>query len=456
MLKMLDKKEKKVVVKKQGKSSSSRPTIFHTDIGGKKKRLTKLEKATDLSSFVSFTKTTGEKVGAMLLNRGLENNPVNVAKFVWEMEGFHNTMTEVQAASAIRGINTVLKEIQQGESFRVYCDSFIDRHPREQELVKLFHQAQTEQLEILVAEELKVLQQLDTSKKRKEIRLYLVVSFTIDPDEANQDFLEKSLAWIVKKYQKISGSDDVVMQQKVDLFLAKAFKAFVRWEDIFRDKLQTRVSALDADEVWDFCRMPNNRFTDRKNRDAQSRKGITWKPEGIPQVIEVDYMKGTIDEHVNVEAHPTSRIFKHPISIPTAGRDHIMVDGKWICPTLLISQPMGFSATETESLEQVQLNYLFKIICKPVFNDTRMVVEFSKAPELEVAVNNQDLIKEAKARTKNKQKDGMPDPRGTILMEEAIETEKQLFKGEPVMNFALAIFHHRNSLDAARSLILGR
>jgi hypothetical protein len=451
MLKMLDKKEKKVVVKKQGKNASSRPTIFHTDINGKKKRLTKLENATDLRSFVSFTKTTGEKVGAMLLNRGLENNPVNVAKFVWEMEGFHSNMTEAQYASALRGLNIVLKEIQQGETFRVYCNSFIDRRPREEELVKNFNQAQTEQLEILAAEELKVLQHLDTSKKRREIRFYLVVSFTIDPDEANQDFLERSLAWLVKKYQKVSGSDDVVMQQKIDLFLAKAFKAFTRWEDIFRDKLQTKVSALDADGVWDFCRMPNSRFTDRKTRDAQSRKGITWKPEGIPQVIEVDYQKGTIYERVNVEAHPTSRIFKHPASIPTAGRDHIMVDGKWTCPNLLISQPVGFSATETESLEQVQLNYLFKIICKAVFHDTSMVVEFSKAPELQVAINNQDLIKEAKARTKNKKKDGMPDPRGAILMEEAIETEKQLFKGEPVMNFALAIFHHCDSLEAARA-----
>jgi hypothetical protein len=452
VLKIFDKKNKKVTVKRQGKNSSSKPVIFHTDINGTKKRLTKLEKATDLRSFISFTKTNGEKVGAMLLNRGLESNPVNVAKFVWEMEGFHSNMTEAQAASAIRGLHTVLKEILSGESFRIYCNSFIDRRPREEELVGLFNKAQTEQLEILAAEELKVLQQLDTSKKRKEIRLYLVVSFTIDPDEVNQDFLERSLAWLVKKYQKVSGSDDVVMQQKMDLFLAKAFKAFTRWEDIFRDKLQTKVTAFNADEVWDFCRAPSNRFTDRKKRDLESRKGINWKPEGIPQVIEVDYMKGTIDERVNVEAHPTSRIHKNPVSIPTAGRDHIKVDGKWICPILLISQPVGFSATETKSLEEMQLSYLFtEIICKPVFNDISMVVEFSKAPQLEVAINNQDLIKEAKARTKNKKKDGMPDPRGTILMDEAIETEKQLFKGEPIMNVAIALFPHGNSLEAARA-----
>jgi hypothetical protein len=451
VLKVANKKNKKVAKRTGKPPSSSRPMIFHTDINGKKKRLVKLEKATDLRSFISFTKSTGEKVGAMLLNRGLENNPVNVAKFVWEIEGFHNIMTEVQATSAIRGINTVLKEIQHGENLRVYCDSFIDKRPREQELVNLFNQAQTEQLETLAAEEIRVLQQLDLTKKRKEIRLYLVVSFTVDPDEANQDFLERSLAWLVKKYQKISGSDDVVMQQKMDMFLAKAFKAFTRWEDIFRDKLQTRVSALNVEEIWDFCRMPNNRFTDRKNRDLHSRRGATWKPEGIPQVIEVDYMRGTIDEQINVDTHPTSRIYKNPVSIPTAGRDHVYVDGKWICPLLLISQPIGFSATESKCLEEIQLNYLFNIICKPVFNDTRMVVEFSKAPELQVAVNNQDLIKEARSRTKNKSKDGMPDPRGAILMEEAIETEKQLFKGEPIMNFALAMFHHCDSLEAARA-----
>ena len=258
--------------------------IFHTDINGNKKRLTKLEKATDLRSFISFTKNTGEKVGAMLLNRGLDNNPVNVAKFVWQIEGFHNTMTEGQASSAIRGINTVLKEIQHGENLRIYCDSFADKTSRETELVELYNQAQTPQLEILAAEEIRVLQQLDAAKKRKEIRLYLVVSFTIDPDEANNDWLERSLAWLVKRYQQVSGSDNVVMQQKIDLFLAKAFKAFTRWEDIFRDKLQTRVSALNVDEVWDFCRMPNNRFTDRRNRDLATRRGISWQPEGVPQI----------------------------------------------------------------------------------------------------------------------------------------------------------------------------
>jgi hypothetical protein len=406
---------------------------------GKKRTLHYLETATHLQSIVNYTLPNATQAGALLLNTsGKPDAPEYKLRFIWECQGIHNDFGEVEASSILNSIASLGHELPIGEKLRVEYQSFSDRTERLNELIALFENAPP-QSQLLIAEEMKILQDLDIRGQRRPHRIFLMGTFTLNLEKKQQKLIEKAIAFGALWYQRLSGSVKEVRQQVIDEVLLKGYEqGFLEWQNLFRDRLQLKTVPLTGEGVWQHCWQELNRFNDRA-------EGLV--PEPAPQLIEFNLQNGTIGEKIRTKLHPTSVMMRYPSAIPASNRDRVVVDRRHVGSLFLQSQPKVFEESDNKSYIQVELNFLASLMAKSSAHDFRIMLELSRPEEFGVRYNNQQLIRQNHYLKKHKEAKGQVDILADEELKDAIETERMLIRGDTNLEFALCIFVYRESVD---------
>ena len=434
---------KKKKTSKGAKPKSNPLFMVHRGFGNKPRKLHFFESATHLTSIVNYKLPNETEVGALLLdtNKSLDD-PEYKLRFIWECQGIHSDYGEIEAESIVNSIAALSRELPIGERLRVEYHCFSNYDARQAELEGLFENAPVT-CKRLIAEEMKILQDLDAKGQRRPKRIFLMGTFTASLRDRESELTEKILKFGITAYQKLSGSVKEVRQQKIDKILLDAYEqGFLKWQNLFRDKLQVQVKPLSGEKVWQHCRAELNRFNDRK---------LGIEPEVAPQLIQIDLVNGTIGETIRRALHPTSLIMRQPSAIPTSNRDHVSVDRKHIGSMLFKSQPRAFEEQNRQSLPEVQLNYLWKLLDKDVMRDCKIVLELSRPEIFGTRFNNQQLIRQEHYRKKAADAKGQIDVAADIALQESIDAEKQLIGGDPIIEFALTLFLYRDTPEAIHS-----
>jgi hypothetical protein len=429
--------------KKLKKADKSNPALIkHKRLDGKWRKLHPLETSTHLQSIINYTLPNGEEAGALLLNtsRSLDK-PEYKLRFLWECQGYHDDFGTVEAKSIVDSIAALSRELPIGESLRVEFDCFANYEERFEELADLFETAPVN-TQLLIAEEIKIMQELHRKGQRRPKKIILMATYTPQNQERDLDLTGKILKAVATSFQKLSGAIHDIRQQTIDLIMLDGYEqGFLRWQDLFREKLQLGVTAISGEEAWQFCRQELNRFTDSK---------LATEKELAPQLIEFNLATGTITENIRNNRHPTTLMMREPSAIPASGRDFVAVDGKYIGSMFLKSQPEAFQAANGKSFREIQLNYLWNLLGRRSAYDVKIILEISRPEDFGTRYNNQQLIREAHYRKKDKDKKGQIDVAAEIELNQAIEAEKKLVGGDPVVEFALTMFVYRDSLEEMR------
>jgi hypothetical protein len=454
----------KRVQKQSNPDKQDRKTIKHKTIDGKKHKLHFLETNTHLQTLLEYQSAGHPAVGALLLNTGTLKDPQYRVRFILKCAGLHHVQDAIQAESAITGITSLIREVPEGESLRVYWDCFPDPIDRELELTQTFHrmyentEAASEDCSRMLVEEIKILREGHRLGRRRPQQLYIAVTYSLKSEEIDRDPIEKVVEFLAsmpnKLLGKVSGSTKLLAEETLDRFLLKAYESGLQfWIALIRERVQMEFTPLDPDGVWQFCRADVNRFHDRQLRTVAITQGSPYQAPMIPHLIRYDLTNRQISEISHSRLHPTSLIFEEPTSIPSTGRDYVYVDGKYVGCLYLKSQPKSFDATATESLSQVQISYLWKVLSKRFCFDLRVVLEMSTVNQVAIALNNDDLLKQSTAQINDAEKKGRTDYRAKMRLEEVVEVERILHNGDPTLDYALVVYFHRDTLADLRSVV---
>ncbi len=414
--------------------------IKHKGLDKKKKLLYLLETSTHLQSIINYTLPNGTQVGALLMNVSDKvDYPEYKLRFIWECPGIHDDFGEVAATSILNSISSLGHELPIGEKLRVEFQSFCDRRDRLNELIAQFETA-SPQSQQLIAEEMVILQNLDTSGQRRPHKVFLMGTFTPNLGTREQKLIEKVIKFGSLWYHRLSGAIEEVRQQAIDAILLNAYEqGFFEWSNLFRDKLQLKATPLSGEEVWQHCWKELNRFNDRA-------EGL--EPEPAPQLIEFNLQKGTVGENVRTRLHPTTVMMRYPSAVPSSNRDHVKVDRRHVGSLLLKLQPKVFEEAGNESYQEVQLRYLSNLMAIGSASDYRIVLELSRPEEFGVRYNNQQLIRQNHYRKKDIEEKGkVVDVLADEEMKEALETERMLISGDTSVEFSLCMFVYRETLE---------
>jgi hypothetical protein len=454
------KPKKLTSAKTSGKNLSK--SILHKTVDNKRRKLSPLETATHLRTFVEYHQTGSPAIGGILLNTGTLKDPAYRVRFIVKCSGHHDYQNSIQAEASITGITALFKEIPQGENLRIYWQCFPDTIDRELELTQTFHEMydnpdyQSEHCSKMMVEEIKILRESHEKGKRRQQDLYLAFTYTATSSNLEKDGLEKVIDFLGsipgKFFGKVSGSTKLLAEESLDRFLLKAFESgYQHWSTLISDRLQMNFEPLDAEGVWQFCRAQTNRFNDRRVRISDISKGQDYQPPAISHVIQYDLTNSEITERVNSTLHPTALIHEEITSIPATGRDYVLVDGKYICSMYLKAQPTSFDETPKRTLNQVQISYMWDLLSQSFCYDTQIVLETSIVNQAAVNLNNDDLVKQAAVRVQDAKSKGKYDFRAEMHLEEAIETGRGLATGDPTLDFALTVFISRDTLPEMRA-----
>ena len=115
------------------------------------------------------------------------------------------------------------------------------------ELIAQFETA-SPQSQTLIAEEMLILQNLDTSGQRRPHQVFLMGTFTPNLGAREQKLIEKIIKFSTLWYQRLAGSIEEVRQQTIDAILLNAYEqGFFEWSNLFRDKLQLKATPLSGE-----------------------------------------------------------------------------------------------------------------------------------------------------------------------------------------------------------------
>jgi hypothetical protein len=436
----------------------------HRSVDGKKIKLRPLETATHLRLCVEYDDGATVPIGAMLLNTGTLDKPEYRLRYVWKCSGIHDYQDAIQAEATIAGIQSLIRELPQGESLRVQYQCFPDTTDRELELAQTFRDMPesegyaSEICSQMILQEVGILREAHEKGRRKTVQIYITATYTARTEQLEKDGIEKITEFLFSMpknmFQKASGASKLLAEEELDRFLLRGYESgYLFWATMFRERLQMDVQPLNAEAVWQFCRSECNRFSDRIQRREAITNNLPYEVRNAPHLIYYDLQKAEIVEISNSTLHPTSLIHEEVTSIPATGRDYVYVDGKYLGCLYLKSQPAYFAGTGKRSLHQVQLNYLWDILAKPFCYDVQVVLEATTVDQMAVNLNNQDLITQASQQLKLAESKGKVDVRAEMHLEEAIANQRSIVGGDPTLDYALTVYFYRDTLSEMRSAV---
>ncbi|MDB9344579.1 hypothetical protein PN456_17250 [Nodularia spumigena CS-586/05] len=395
------------------------------------KRLTPFEDIIHLAGICEINLGGRKGIGALILNR---NEEIQI-KFCFDCMGIHPNLPSEQILPIFSGIESGLKEIPEDESLTIHFGSFTDDLDRQLELRQIESNCNIEQLKLLIRSERVRVKDLTKNGVRQNKFLRLWCTYTVATDnQKSQDYIESTINKLQKTWYKFTGEIHAINNNRIENVLRNSLTdGFQMWEQIISNKMKLSVKSLSAHEIWATLWKQFN------------RSGAT----PIPNPLTISEKDG-VTETQNSDFHIRHHLLENEQSMPFLDRKWVKIQDKYIGALNFSEKPGGWVD------EYGQLKYLWEVISRESISDTEVFCQINRVNQGIAKTNLQRLTKQSITSTVISSKGGSIDVKAGMNIEEAVEAQKIIYKGNLVVSTAVVFLVHRKTRreldDACRYL----
>lgn len=384
------------------------------------KRITPIEDIIHLAGICNISLGGRKNIGALILKK---KEDIQI-KFCFDCRGIHPSLPAEQIIPIFEGIEGGLKELPDNENMTIHMGSFTSDFDRQQELRKVEEECNLDRLTLLIRSErlrTKELTKLGT-RKNKFLRIWCTYSVPATQDSKSNDTVEKILGTVHKKWLNFTGQVHGETHQRIEAILKDSFNSgFQLWEQIISNKMGLNIRPLTPEEIWTIL------FNQFNKSDVPP----------IPNPVIFDN-KGVLEE-INSDFHIRHHLIENENSIPFLDRRWVKIQDKFIGVLNFAEKPAGWVD------EFAQLRYLWELIAREKVSDTEIICQLTKANQNLAKVALQRITKQSITASAMSAESGSVDVKAGMNMEEAVEAQKTILKGNSPVHVALAFLVHRNT-----------
>ncbi|MBD2450499.1 hypothetical protein H6G76_25770 [Nostoc sp. FACHB-152] len=385
---------------------------------GVAKTLTPFEDVIHLAGIANLNLGGRKGIGALILKKGEDIQ----IKFCFDCLGIHPNLPSQQILPIFDGIEAGLKEIPEREFLTIHLGSFTSDYARQQELKSLEHNCVIDSLKLLIRSERLRTQELTKSGTRKNKFLRLWCTYTVaDDDNKNPDFIESLIRRLEKGWYSFTGEIHAFNNTRIENILLNSFNdGFLQWESILSNKMKLALRVLSAEEVWSVLWQQFN---------ASS-------PTAIPNPLTLDEVHGLVETQTS-DFHIRHHLLENEHSVPFFDRKWVKLQDKYIGALNFSQKPGGWID------EFSQLRYLWELISRDSIFDTEIFCQLTKANQSITKTNLQRITKQSITSTTLSGEKGNIDVKSGLNIEEAVEAQKTIYKGNVVVHLGVVFLVHR-------------
>ncbi len=388
--------------------------------GLEKYRAKPLEDEFKLSAMVQYD-YSGVTPGAFLLKK---KEGVYQIKFGFECSGIHPIFREESIGTTIESLEAGLKDLPDYEDLTIHLSCFRGIEEREQELVSLLNNCQSQELKYLLMGEMSRLQELNQQGIRKNISVVLYCTYTVEERETKKDPIAASIKTLEDTWYTFIGQKEEKLVQNLAEILDSAYKnGFIIWEQLLSNKLGLPIRALNAEQMW-------GKLWQRFNHTT---------PIEVPQYWHVTPEE--ISEVVNSQVNPVSLLLESESSVPVADRQWVYLKDKYITANTLSDKPAGWKNALS------QLRYIWDVLKDDRVYDTEVIFEMRRANQSILFQKMQSLAKQAIVAEDMANDDRNINVSAGLKKKKAIDAQEKLYEGSTSFHTALVFLVHREYLE---------
>lgn len=385
------------------------------------KSLTPFEDITHLAGICELNLGGRKNIGALILKSG---NDFQI-KFCFDCKGIHPNLDSEQILPIFDGIEAGLKEIPEGEFLTINLGSFTSDKERQAELKEIEENCSISQLKLLVRSERLRIRELTNKGVRKNKFLRLWCTYTVlGEQEKSADLVEKAIRQLQTIWFRFTGEIHAAENLKVESILYNSFNdGFLLWESILNNKMKLETKALSPTEIWELIWKQFN----------------ATKPIPIPNPLKISEIEG-LQEEITSDFHIKHQILETQDSLPLFDRKWVKIGEQFIGTLNFSEKPGGWVD------EYAQLRYLWDLISKDTIYNTEIFCQLSKANQGLTKTTLQRLTKQSMTSTAMSSQKGSIDVKAGLNIEQAVEAQRTIYKGNLVVNTAVVFLVYRPSI----------
>lgn len=361
-------------------------------------------------------------VGALILKR---KDDIQI-KFCFDCLGIHINLPNEQILPIFDGIEAGLKEIPEKEFLTIHLGSFTSDYARQQELKNIENQCEIDQLKLLVRSERLRIKELTKQGIRQNKFLRLWCTYTVaDDDNKSSDVVEGIIRKLEKGWYTFTGEIHGFNNTRIENILTNSFNdGFLLWESIVSNKMKLGIRTLSPGEIWEVIWQQFNRS----------------EPPAIPNPLTVseNNSNGLVETQTS-DFHIRHHLLENEQSVPFFDRKWVKIQEEYIGALNFSQKPGGWID------EKAQLRYLWELISRDSIFDTEILCQLSKANQGITKTNLQRLTKQSITSTTLSSQKGNIDVKSGMNIEEAVEAQKTIYKGNVVLHSAVVFLVHRKT-----------
>ncbi|GAX38806.1 hypothetical protein [Nodularia sp. NIES-3585] len=413
----------------QSKNKIGKKSLESTQISVVK-TLTPFEDIVHIAGICEINLGGRKGIGALILKK---DEHIQI-KFCFDCVGIHPNLPSEQILPIFNGIESGLKEIPEDESLTIHFGSFTDDFDRQSELKHIESNCSIEQLKLLIRSERVRISSLTKNGVRKSKILRLWCTYTVaDDNEKAQDYIESTIKKLQKIWYQFTGEIHGINNNRIENVLRNSLTdGFQLWEQIISNKMKLSVKALSADEIWAILWKQFNR-----SEPIEIPNPLTISEDGVTETQTSDF-------------HIRHHLLENEKSVPFLDRKWVKIQDKYIGALNFSDKPAGWID------EYSQLRYLWEVFSRESISDTEVFCQISRVNQAITKTNLQRLTKQSITSTAISSKSGSIDVKAGMNIEEAVEAQKIIYKGNLVVSTAVVFLVHRKTRreldDACRYL----
>jgi hypothetical protein len=286
------------------------------------------------------------------------------------------------------------------------------------------------------------LRELSSANNKKGVRirkptdLVIWLSYSMQLEDLELDWLEKVLLYSSTKIKELSGEQQADQRQKYEDFLQAAYKnGYQLWSRLLETRLPAQITQMSPVDIWQHCWLRQNRFSNNQ---------VSHLPS-IPHLTVINTFDKTVEEKLVGRHDIRSLLSFGNNSMPTASRNSVYIDKKHITVLALTDEP----ADKPEGyFEAEQINFLGELMNS--LWDTEIVVEITKPSQKRARKNIQETRDDAIARAADVAQGGGISVTSEDDAIDLVDAERQMVRDGAIMQFGLVILVHRDSKEESR------